>query len=469
MFAILRNRTFAALFAAQIVALLGTGLMSVALGLLAFGLAGDAAGAVLGTALAIKMLAYVVLSPVMAVLTAALPRKTVMIVADLVRAAVALSLPFISEIWQIYLLILLLQAASATFTPVFQAAIPDILTDEKDYTNALSLSRLAYDLENLLSPALAAVMLSIMSFHYLFAGTTFGFLASAALVLASRVPLQASFGQASIGQASIGQASIGQASSRRVQPFRTRLLRGGRIYLATPRLRGLLALNLTAASIGAFVLVNSVVMVKVGYGLDDWALAKALAAFGAGSMLAALALPPVLGRLRERSIMMPAAALLVALALGFSGWLALVGLPAWPMFLTLWAALGLCYTAILTPAGRLLRISANRADRPAIFTAQFALSHACWLLTYPVAGWVGQGAGMAAAMAALAAVGLVGLLAAYLLWPAHAERILLHSHPELAPNHPHLHHHESQDHSQAQSHAHAFVIDDDHRVWPTNG
>lgn len=60
----LRNPVFARLFAAQVVALLGTGLLTVALALLAYELAGDRAGAVLGTALAIKMVAYVGLAPV---------------------------------------------------------------------------------------------------------------------------------------------------------------------------------------------------------------------------------------------------------------------------------------------------------------------------------------------------------------------------------------------------------------------
>ena len=49
MLAILRNRTYRHLFAAQVLALLGTGLMTVALGLLAYDLAGPDAGAVLGT------------------------------------------------------------------------------------------------------------------------------------------------------------------------------------------------------------------------------------------------------------------------------------------------------------------------------------------------------------------------------------------------------------------------------------
>lgn len=44
------------------------------------------------------------------------------------------------------------------------------------------------------------------------------------------------------------------------------------------------------------------------------------------------------------------------------------------------------YSAMLTPSGRLLRRSAHPEDRPAIFAAQFALSHACWLVAYPLAG-----------------------------------------------------------------------------------
>ena len=48
---ILSNRTYRHLFMAQVIALIGTGLATVALGLLAYDLAGDRAGAVLGTAL----------------------------------------------------------------------------------------------------------------------------------------------------------------------------------------------------------------------------------------------------------------------------------------------------------------------------------------------------------------------------------------------------------------------------------
>ena len=222
MLGVLANRTYRHLFLAQVVSLVGTGLATVALGLLAFDLAGDRAGAVLGTALAIKMIAYVGVAPVAAAFAERLPRRTMLVALDLVRAVVALALPFVTEVWQVYLLIFLLQSASAGFTPTFQATIPDVLPDERDYTNALSLSRLAYDLESLISPMLAAALLTVISFHSLFAGTVLGFLLSAALVLTVRLP------------------SPKPPAPRGIWD---RTTRGIRLYLATPRLRGLLALN----------------------------------------------------------------------------------------------------------------------------------------------------------------------------------------------------------------------------------
>jgi len=188
MLSVLANRTYRHLFAAQVIALIGTGLLTVALGLLAYRLAGAEAGAVLGTALAIKMVAYVLVAPIANAFTGQLPRRAFLVATDLVRAGVALILPFVDQVWQVYLLVFVLQACSAAFTPTFQATIPDILPEERDYTRALSLSRLAYDLENLLSPTLAALLLTVIDFHWLFGGTVVGFLCSAALVVSVALP-----------------------------------------------------------------------------------------------------------------------------------------------------------------------------------------------------------------------------------------------------------------------------------------
>lgn len=442
MLTVLADRTYRHLFSAQVIALIGTGLLTVALALLAYDLAGEEAGAVLGTALAIKMIAYVGVSPIVGAYASRLPRRAFLVAMSLARAGVALLLPFVSEIWHIYVLIFFLQSASAAFTPTFQATIPDVLPAEKDYTRALSLSRLAYDLENLLSPMLAAMLLTVIDFHWLFGGTVFGFLAAAVLVISVRLP-----------------QPLPTDSGRGLYD---NITRGIRIYLATPRLRGLLALNLSAAAAGAMVIVNTVVLVRGWLGRTDDDVALAMACFGGGSMIAALALPRVLDRTPDRGVMVPAAVLLGALLLGFAWIMTTVDVGMWPVLLVVWALAGLAYSAVLTPTGRLLRRSAQPADRPAVFAAQFALSHACWLVTYPIAGWLGVIAGAPVTLTVLGVLTLLGAGLSVVLWPAHDPDEIEHTHAELDPDHPHLREYQGS----GRRHAHPYVIDDLHTSWP---
>ena len=430
MLSTLRNPTFRHLFAAQLVALLGTGLATVALGLLAWQLAGDTAGAVLGTALAIKMVAYVTLAPVAAAIAERLPRRAFLVALDLIRAGVIACLPFVDQVWQVYVLIFALQAASAGFTPAFQAVIPDVLKDEGDYTNALSLLRLAEDLEQLASPILAALLLTVVSFPVLFAGTVAGFVASALLVVTARLPDRA------------------RAEGSH---FWADVTKGVRIYTATPRLRGLMVMEAAVAAAGAMVYVNTVVLVKARLGLGEEAVALAFAGFGAGSMLAAFLLPRILTRLDDRPVMIGGAALMVA------------GVALVPMvgslaaLIALWAIIGFGFSLTQTPIGRIINRSAREADRGAVFAAQFALSHACWLVTYPLAGWVGAGAGLSAAALVLAGIGAVGVVAVLWLWPAHDPETFAHSHDNLPLDHPHLMGH--------RHHTHRFVVDENHPRW----
>lgn len=438
MLRILANTTYRHLFFAQVIALVGTGLATVALGLLAFDLAGANAGAVLGTALAIKMLAYIGIAPIASAFAERLPRRAVLVSMDLVRAGVALMLPFVSQIWQVYVLIFVLQSASAAFTPTFQATIPDVLPDEESYTKALSMSRLAYDLESLASPALAALLLTVISYHSLFMGTVLGFLASAAFVVSAVLP------------------------SPKMPPKRSiyeRTTRGLRIYLATPRLRGLLALNLAIASGSAMVIVNTVVLVQSGFGMTQTATAVALACFGSGSMLVALLLPKLLDRVPERPAMLAGAGVI---ALGLLAGFVLASRYAW--LLPLWFVLGLGYSLAQTPSGRLLRRSSSEGDRPALFAAQFALSHACWLITYPLAGWLGAKFGLTTSFITLGAVASLAVILSARLWRADDPVELKHTHQDLETGHPHL----AGDVRIApdRQHTHAFVIDDEHRHWP---
>ncbi|AXI44556.1 MFS transporter [Sulfitobacter sp. SK012] len=436
MLSVLADRTYRHLFLAQIVALLGTGLATIALGLLAYDLSGERAGLVLGTIFTIKMVAYVGIAPIAGAFANRWPRRTMLVSLDLIRAAVALCLPFVTEVWQAYILIFVLQSASAAFTPTFQATIPDILPEEDRYTRALSLSRLAYDLENIISPMLAAILLTLVSYHALFVGTVIGFVGSAMLVVSVHLP------------------SPQPTAPRGIYD---RTTRGIRIYLATPRLRGLLSLNLAAAAAGAMVLVNTVVLVRSDLGLGDAQVAIALGAFGGGSMLAALLLPRLLGNRPDRPVMIGGAAVLVVSLLSLS-LSSLIYDTQWFPLLAGWLIIGIGYSVVLTPSGRLLKRSAHSEDRPAVYAAQFALSHACWLVTYPLAGLLITIAEPTTAFAVLALLAAVGMVSGIVLWTPDDSGAFEHTHEDLPEDHPHI--------QNGRSHSHPIVIDDYHQHWP---
>lgn len=65
---------------------------------------------------------------------------------------------------------------------------------------------------------------------------------------------------------------------------------------------------------------------------------------------------------------------------------------------------------------RLLRRSAYPEHRSAVFAAQFALSHARWLLTYPVSGWVARGREAYTSLA-LAGISVAAVVTTLILWP----------------------------------------------------
>ncbi|WP_433667055.1 MFS transporter [Nocardia sp. CA-136227] len=398
MLVVLRHPQFRKLFTAQVVALVGTGLLTVALGLLAYEVAGGQAGAVLGTALAIKMVAYVAVAPVISALTGRLPRRLVLVSADAVRAGIALMLPFVTHTWQIYVLIALLQSASATFTPAFQSLIPSILVDEEDYTHGLSLSRLAYDLESLLSPMLAAALLTVISYHSLFVGTAAGFVASALLVVTTRLP----------------RLDPADHSA----PLLERITAGARIMMNRPVLRGLLALNMVVAAASSLVLVNTVVYVRDQLDGSNTGVALALACFGFGSMAVALSTPRLLTILPDRRFMLTGSALL-PLGLIAASLPPLLPDTAGAIVLALtWLLLGAGTSMISTPSARLLRAQTQLSDRTAVFTAQFSLSHACFLVTYPIAGKLGALAGLPTTAIVLAALATLAATTAARVWPA---------------------------------------------------
>lgn len=398
MLIILRHPIFRRLLLSHILALLGTGLATIALGFVAFDLAGDRSGSVLGTVLAIKMLCFMVVAPLAAAVLVRVPPRAVLVGSDVLRAGVAVMLPFVSDVWHIYALIVVLHVASAVFTPTFQAAVPRVLPDDRDYGNALALSRLAYDVEALVSPMLTGILLLLVPAQHLFFGTALGFAASAALLASLALPKAL-------------------PSDSHNEPFMKRLTLGSKLLFTTPALRGIFALHLAVAGSGSFAMVQTVAMVRGSLGADEAAVAFALGAMGAGSICGALSAPRLVTRLGTRRVLLVGGVLVSLPPFGIPLALSHSGTPGLALLAALWFALGIGYSGVLTPIGQVIRATVPEPELPAVFAAQFSLAHGWWLVCYPLAGWLGALTSLGVAAVALAGLSLAATVAASFIWP----------------------------------------------------
>jgi MFS family permease len=381
------------LFVAYILALLATGVATVALALLAFDLEGDDSGTILGTALSLKSLAYIVAAPVVGVVIRHLPRKPLLIALDVLRAGSLLVLPFVTETWQVLALVFVFSLASAVFTLVYQTVVPYLLANRTDYTQSLARSRIATELESSISPLLAAGLLLVLAPTGVFATAAVAFLLSAWLIARMRTP---------------------PPSRKKSDRLLAAVMRGPRLLFVTRDLRAIVALDVAVALASAMVMVNTVVIVQGVFDLDRSASAYAFAVFGLGSILGAVAMTPALRALPDRAVMLAGAALLSVGLLAGALIASLNGLFA------VWFVIGLGCALALTPANFLIRRIARTSDLQDLFAAQLALTSACLMVAYSAAGWLGASVGLPATFLILGAAAAAASIIAARLWPARA-------------------------------------------------
>lgn len=383
-------RDYARLFAAYATGLLGTGVAVVGLSLLAFDIVGDDAGLVIATALSIKGFAYVFIAPLAAAMTGRLPKKPLLIALDVVRAGAILTLPFATELAHIYLAVFVFAAASAAFTPTYQALVPRLLPDQDSYARALAKSRIANELENAVSPMVAAALLLVLAYRGLFLAAMALFVVSALFLIFTRLPAP-------------------PPATR--QGVLVQLATGMRLLLRTPGLRGLAPLHVAVAAGAAMVIVSTVPIVQGDLDLDGRASAVALAAFGLGSVLGALAVPALLSQIGERTTVLAGCALLVA---GLFAGIWVYGY--WPL-VALWTVIGIGGATAATPAPFLLRRLTPPEHHPVVYAALFALANLTLIVAYQLAGWLGTEFSPAVAFGALGAVAAAGGVATAQAWP----------------------------------------------------
>lgn len=374
-----RNRDFRLLFGAQIISLLGSGVTTVGLALFAYQLTGGAsATAVIGNALTLRILAFLLFSQPAGVIADRASRKKILIAADVLRFGLLAFFPFIDTVWQVYALIFAINAVTAFFTPTFEASIPEVVGDEH-YVKALSLSRVAVDVEAVAAPAVAGILVALLGVRWVFWFDAFTYLVSALLVVIASLPHV--------------RKTLTPLSLR---TFLSEITTGTRVLLREPSLRQALTLSFAEATAGAAAIVVTVAYVRDVLGRGETAFAVVMAGLGLGSSLAAILLGRATGRYergaRDRAVLhgrrhawASRALLAGGLVLGL---LLLPGAlaPPFAVFALLWVLNGAGQALIAIPSSTLLAEHTQEEERGRAYAAHFALTHACWLVTYPAVG-----------------------------------------------------------------------------------
>jgi len=184
------NHDFRRLFIGQLVSQTGDWFNSVALFTLLLSLTGS--GEAVGYILIIKLLPSFFVGPLAGVAADRFNRKTIMIVADIVRGILVLGFLFVQrpeQVWIVYLLAALEVVVSTFFDPAKSAAIPSIVSRE-ELISANALSAASWSVTLALGAALGGVVTDAFGRNTAFVVDSMTFFVSAAYI--ARVHLRSS-------------------------------------------------------------------------------------------------------------------------------------------------------------------------------------------------------------------------------------------------------------------------------------
>jgi NRE family putative nickel resistance protein-like MFS transporter len=359
-FSALRNPRFARLYAAQTISQVGDAFTWVALALLAYQLAEQNAAVVLGTALTLRVAAFVLFSPLAGVLADRLERRTILLGCHFGRAVLIALMPFVTEIWQVYGLMFALNTLTAFFTPTNQATVP-LVVGREDSGPAFALSSATTELLGIVGPGLAGVLAAVVGGRSLF------FLDAASFVLAGLLVLTLPSLRAQRG-------GVERSTLADVRDGTARLWRD-------PPVRFALLMELVAAIAGALILVVTVVRVQGGLNLGEAPYGWVMALYGLGATVASLVVGAA-GKRVPRTTFILIGALLTSLAILPGDAVSLAPLMA------LWLVAGVGQNWVNLPTETLLADRTEEAAQGRVYGAHFAWSHLWWAFAYPVASFL---------------------------------------------------------------------------------
>jgi MFS family permease len=183
------NRDFRYLWLGQVVSQLGDWFDTIALFTLVLKLTGS--GRAVGLVLVARFLPSVVLGPLSGVLADRFDRRRIMIASDVLRAFVVLGFLFVrspEQVWLVYLLTVLQLAFSAFFEPARSAALPSVVSGERDLVTANSISSVTWSAMLTLGAAVGGPVTELFGTDVAFVIDSLTYLLSAVLVWCVRLP-----------------------------------------------------------------------------------------------------------------------------------------------------------------------------------------------------------------------------------------------------------------------------------------
>lgn len=365
-FQALKNRTFAKLYLAQTISLIGDAFTWVGLALLAYEIDPARSPVILATALTLRVTAFIVFSPFAGVLADRVERRKILWVTHFVRMAIVGCLPFVAAEWQIYVLVFLLNVFNAFFTPTYRAIIPQII-EGKYFREAVGLSTATFQVLGILGPGLAGILAVWLGAREIFLVDAASFVVAALLILA-------------IPAADLQKGVAKNAGSK---DGWLEVWRGIRLLFGKKILRFALGIEFVSAIAGAQILVNTIGHIKTDLHLNDNDYGWAMAVFGIGAALAAF-VAGIFDKSKSRSVSLILGALLLGLAVSFANFV------GYPVLLALWLLAGLGQSLAEMPSETLIGEQIANDDQGKVYGSHFAFSHLWWAIAYPVAGFLGK-------------------------------------------------------------------------------
>jgi MFS family permease len=386
----LRHRNYRLYFFGQVVSQSGTWLQRIAQSWLVLDLSNSPAA--LGVLTVFQFLPAMLLSLVAGVVADRVGKQRLIMITTSLEALQALALAVITlsgqvQLWQVYVLALLLGLFTTFETPARQAFVSDLVPRE-DIQSAVALNSSVFNAARIVGPAIGGVVLAVWGAGWAFALNSVSYLA----VLATMAMLDASkfFGRKPASHGTLW----------------TQLWDGLRHAVHTPRLAFPLAMLAVLGLLGYNFGV--VLPLLARYTLDVGAVGFGAlnAAMGVGSLLGALLLTPYLP---------PGTRTVAVTALGFSlALLAVALLPWYSAILGVLAVLGLLSVAYSTSTNTTLQLGSGEAYRGRILSLYALLFQGTTPIGGAITGVLAASWGVNATLALEALVCLVTTLAGML-------------------------------------------------------